>query len=148
MMIDKMTFNQISNVKSQSLARGLDARLDAKLDKKATAGTSFADMLKAPEKAANKIDKTSKLYKQCLELESFLVQSVLDGARKTVQKSGLLDTGFAGQTYEDMLWQQYAEKVTQNSDLGLADECYLELTGQRGTTAPNRASAPHLALNA
>jgi len=78
------------------------------------------------------IDRTSKLYEQCEALESFLIKNLLDGMRKTVMKSDLMDEGFAGQMYEDMLYDQYATNMTKNSNFGLADMAYLELTGQRG----------------
>ncbi|WP_304224472.1 rod-binding protein [Gracilinema caldarium] len=78
------------------------------------------------------IDKKSKLYEQCEALESFLVKNLLEGMRKTVMKSELIDEGFAGKMYEDMLYDHYAESMTKNSGFGLADLAYIELTGQRG----------------
>ncbi|MDR2768066.1 MAG: rod-binding protein [Treponema sp.] len=78
------------------------------------------------------IDKSSKLYEQCEALETFLVKNLLSGMRKTVQKSGLVDAGFAGEVYEDMLWDEYAKEYTKSADFGLAELAYLELTGQRG----------------
>jgi flagellar protein FlgJ len=78
------------------------------------------------------IDRKSKLYEQCEALESFLIKNLLDGMRKTVMKSDLMDEGFAGKMYEDMLYDQYATNMTKNSNFGLADMAYLELTGQRG----------------
>jgi flagellar protein FlgJ len=77
------------------------------------------------------VDKTSKLYEQCQELETFLVKNLLTGMRNTVQKSGLIEDGLAGKFYEDMLWDEYAKSFTQNAGFGLADQAYLELTGQR-----------------
>ncbi|MDR0388953.1 MAG: rod-binding protein [Spirochaetaceae bacterium] len=78
------------------------------------------------------VDKTSKLYETCLELEGFLVKTLISGMRSTVQKSGLIDEGFAGKMYEDMLYDEYAREFTRNAGFGLADMAYLELTGQRG----------------
>lgn len=78
------------------------------------------------------IDRNSPLYEQCEALEGFLIKNMLDGMRKTVMKSGLMDEGFAGKMYEDMLYDQYATNMTENSNFGLADMAYLELTGQRG----------------
>ncbi|MDR2784846.1 MAG: rod-binding protein [Treponema sp.] len=78
------------------------------------------------------IDKKDKLYEQCLELETFLVKTLIKSMRGTVQKSGLIDTGFAGTMYEDMLYDEYAKDFTKNAGFGLADTAYLELTGQRG----------------
>ncbi|GHU78646.1 hypothetical protein FACS189462_3660 [Spirochaetia bacterium] len=108
-------------------------------------GNSFADILtKAqndesetfPSSIGNfhkaKIDKTGKLYEQCEALETFLVKNLITGMRNTVQKSGLLDQGFAGEMYEDMLYDEYTRDFTKNANFGLADIAYLELTGQRG----------------
>jgi flagellar protein FlgJ len=78
------------------------------------------------------IDKTDKLYEQCAALETFIVKTLLSGMRNTVQKSGLVDEGFAGKMYEDMLWDERAKDFTKNANFGLADLAYLELTGQRG----------------
>jgi flagellar protein FlgJ len=78
------------------------------------------------------IDKKDKLYEQCEALETFLVKNILSGMRKNVMKSNLLDTGMAGEIYEDMLWDEYAKEYTRSSGFGLAELAYLELTGQRG----------------
>jgi flagellar protein FlgJ len=78
------------------------------------------------------IDKTGKLYEQCLELETFLVKTLIKGMRNTVQKANLIDTGFAGEMYEDMLYDEYTKDFTKNANFGLAETAYLELTGQRG----------------
>jgi flagellar protein FlgJ len=81
---------------------------------------------------AAKIDKTDKLYEQCMELEIFLVKTLVSSMRSTVQKSSLVDEGFAGKMYEDMLYDEYARNFAKNANFGLADMAYLELTGQRG----------------
>jgi flagellar protein FlgJ len=78
------------------------------------------------------IDKQDKLYEQCLELEIFLVKNLVSSMRNTVQKSGLIDEGFAGKMYEDMLYDEYARDFTMNANFGLAEQAYLELSGQRG----------------
>jgi flagellar protein FlgJ len=79
-----------------------------------------------------KIDKTDKLYEQCLELEIFLVKTLVGSMRNTVQKSGLIDEGYAGKMYEDMLYDEYARNFAKNASFGMAEMAYLELTGQRG----------------
>jgi flagellar protein FlgJ len=73
-----------------------------------------------------------KLYEQCEALEGFLIRNMLKGMRKTVIKSDLVDTGFAGEVYEDMLWDEYAKAYAEKADFGLAEMAYLELTGRRG----------------
>jgi len=78
------------------------------------------------------IDKTDKLYEQCLELEIFMVKTLISSMRNTIQKSGLIEEGFAGKMYEDMLYDEYAREFTKSANFGMADLAYLELTGQRG----------------
>jgi len=73
------------------------------------------------------VDKTDKLYQLCLELETFLVKNLLTGMRNTVQKSGLIDEGFAGKIYEDMLYDEYAKDLTKNAGFGLAEQAYRQL---------------------
>jgi len=77
------------------------------------------------------IDKTDKLYEACMELETFLIKNLIKSMRSTVQKTGLIDTGFAGQVYEDMLYDEYAKTFAQNANLGFAEMAYRELTGTR-----------------
>ena len=76
------------------------------------------------------IDRTDELYEQCRELESFVIKNLLEGMRKTVQKSGLMDGGFAGDMYEDMLYDEYATSLSKTAGFGLADQAYLELKGR------------------
>jgi len=73
------------------------------------------------------IDKEDKLYKLCLELETFLVKNLLTSMRNTVQKSGFIDEGFAGKMYEDMLYDEYAKDYTKNANFGLAEQAYKQL---------------------
>ncbi|MCL2557004.1 MAG: rod-binding protein [Treponema sp.] len=86
----------------------------------------------APLPPGATIDRESELYKQCSELEYFLVKTLVDSMRSTVQRSGLIEQSFAGDMYEDMLFDEYARSLTQNANFGLAEMAYLELTGQRG----------------
>jgi flagellar protein FlgJ len=78
------------------------------------------------------IDKKDKLYEQCEALETFLLKTLINGMRKTVEKSEFNKSGFAGEMYEDMLYDEYAKDFTRSAGFGLAELAYLELTGQRG----------------
>ena len=77
----------------------------------------------------SQIDKEDKLYQLCLELETFLVKNLLNSMRSTIQKSGLVDEGFAGKMYEDMLYEEYAKSFTMNANFGLAEQAYRQLKG-------------------
>lgn len=79
------------------------------------------------------IDKTSELYAQSKELENYMVKMMLSSARKTIQKSTLFgENDYARDMYEDMMYDNYAEALTKNSHFGLADQIYIELSGQKG----------------
>lgn len=71
------------------------------------------------------IDRTSELYEKSMELESYFVKQMLSEMRKTVMKSQ--ESDFAQQTYEDMLYDEYATSMTKNAGFGLADQIYLSL---------------------
>ncbi|MDR2601438.1 MAG: rod-binding protein [Spirochaetaceae bacterium] len=106
-----------------------------------TAGGGFAAMLKeggaqaeSGETAKSKkpfVDKNDKLYEQCEALETFLLKTLVNGMRKTVEKSGFTKPDFAGEMYEDMLYDEYAKTFSKNAGFGLAELAYIELTGQR-----------------
>ncbi|MCL2230592.1 MAG: rod-binding protein [Treponema sp.] len=91
----------------------------------------FEDMLRrhySPQSDAQEpIDKNDKLFQLCLELETFLVKNLLTSMRNTVQKSGLVEEGFAGKMYEDMLYDEYAKDLTKNAGFGLAEQAYNQL---------------------
>ena len=80
------------------------------------------------------IDRSSKLFEMCQEFETFLLKTLITSMRDTVQKSELLDTGFAGKIYEDMLYDEYTKDFARNAGFGFAEMAYLDLTGQRGKT--------------
>jgi len=86
--------------------------------------------IKSPIPGKEPIDKTDKLYELCLELETFLIKNLIKGMRNTVQKSNLIDTGFAGEVYEDMLYDEYAKAYAKNASFGLAEMAYRELAGK------------------
>ncbi|GMO53538.1 MAG: hypothetical protein Ta2G_11600 [Termitinemataceae bacterium] len=77
-------------------------------------------------------DDDKKLYEQCEALETFLLKNLISGMRKTVQKSEFSKGGFAGEMYEDMLYDEYAKDFSKNAGFGFAELAYLELKGQRG----------------
>lgn len=79
------------------------------------------------------IDRTSQLYEQSMELENYMVKMMLSSARKTVMKSSLSGDGnsYARDMYEDMLYDNYAEALTKDAGFGLADQIYIELSGQK-----------------
>lgn len=75
------------------------------------------------------IDKTSALYEQALELESYFIKVMLESMRKTLTEKTLAgDQSFAGKMYKDMMYDELGRTLTKHSGSGLADQIYLELT--------------------
>lgn len=78
------------------------------------------------------IDRTSRLYEQALELESYMVKIMLSSMKNTVQKSEFSGSdNFAGNMYDDMLYDELSRTVTRSAGFGLADQVYLQLSENR-----------------
>jgi len=118
-------FSSTSVQEAQSGTTSAFENLLKKSQEKDVSNTSFSSAKKVP------IDKTDKLYEACMELETFLIKNLIKSMRSTVQKNKLIDTGFAGEVYEDMLYDEYAKAFAQNANFGFAEMAYRELTGMR-----------------
>lgn len=91
-----------------------------------------------PETAA-KGQVNEKLLQACQNFEAVFIKQMLDSMRNTVPKDGMLDGGIGQNIYEDMLYQQYADKMAKTANLGLSRLLYNQLSG-RSLTAPIRPS--------
>ncbi len=76
------------------------------------------------------IDRSSDLYKACVDFESLFVKQMLSAMRETVPKDGLLDGGMGRDIFEDMLYDEYAKKMAQTASFGLADTIYLQIASK------------------
>lgn len=99
-------------------------------------GPSFGDALDSAaglsgpraSGTASKRAEDRRLRDACFEMESLLVGKMLKEMRKTVHKSGWINGGFAEEIFEDMLYDEYALSLSKNSNLGLADMLYTQLS--------------------
>ena len=73
-----------------------------------------------------------KLKQACSDFEAIFIKQMLDSMRKTVQKTGLNDGGYAEELYQDMLYDQYAEKMSKTAHLGVAELMYRQLSTSQG----------------
>lgn len=81
------------------------------------------------EKPATRVkEKDKKLMHVCIEMESLFVARMLREMRNTVHKNALLHGGFAEEVFEDMLYDEYALRLSKTSNLGLAKMLYEELS--------------------
>jgi len=84
-----------------------------------------------PSQVKPTVDKTSELYKVCLDFEAIFIKQMLNVMRKTVEKNGLLDGGMSEDIFEDMLYDEYAKKMAQTAQFGLAETMYLQINHQK-----------------
>lgn len=72
-----------------------------------------------------------KLKEACKDFESLFIKQMLNTMRKTVHKSGLIDGGMAEEYFEDMLYDKYADRMSETAGLGIGDLLYKDVSGQR-----------------
>ncbi|MBL8967147.1 MAG: rod-binding protein, partial [Spirochaetaceae bacterium] len=72
----------------------------------------------------------SALYEQCAEFESIFAKMMLKEMRNTVEKSGLVDGGWAENIFQDMLDDEYSKSMAKTANFGLADQLYRQLSGR------------------
>ncbi len=123
-------------IKDEDIASKL-VRVPAKAGSTAdTGGESFTSVLSKAVRTGGSgpaADTTKhagqdkRLWDACIEMESLLVGRMLKEMRKTVQKSGWMNGGFAEEIFEDMLYDEYALSLSRNSNLGMAKMLYNEL---------------------
>lgn len=77
--------------------------------------------------SVNKADDAA-LKEACRDFEAIFLEQMLKSMRQTVPKNGLLDGGMAEDIFEDMLYQNYAGKMADSADLGLADMLYRQIS--------------------
>lgn len=68
-----------------------------------------------------------KLYETCVELESVFISKVLDAMRASISHSDLIPRGFATETFESMLYEEYAKEISKSKSTGIADILYNQL---------------------
>jgi flagellar protein FlgJ len=85
----------------------------------------------SPSQVRPSVDKSSELYKACLDFEAIFIKQMLNVMRKSVQKEGLLDGGLSEDIFEDMLYDEYAQKMAQTAQFGLAETMYLQINHQK-----------------
>jgi len=78
--------------------------------------------------SAQKVDKDSKLYQACEDFQAVFIKQMLDTMRKTVDKSGGLNPPNEGEkVFDDMLYDEYAKKMSKSSGFDLADNLYKQM---------------------
>ncbi|MDD2372751.1 MAG: rod-binding protein [Syntrophomonadaceae bacterium] len=87
------------------------------------------DFSRCLESAINE-KNNKKLYTACQELESVFLNKVLDSMRQSIPRGEFSGQSFATDTFESMLYTEYARSVSKTGSLGIADAIYKQLTSQ------------------
>ena len=69
-----------------------------------------------------------KIKQACSDFEAIFIKQMLDSMRKTVEKTSLLGGGMAEDIFEDMIYDEYAKKMSNTGNLGLKDMLYRQLS--------------------
>ena len=76
--------------------------------------------------------RIAAVKEQCVELETELVKIMVSQMFKTINKTGFIDGGAGEEMFKGMLHDQYAESLSKNSNLGIAEQIYKQIAGYTG----------------
>lgn len=85
------------------------------------------DFQKALDNAINQKDD-KKLREACRQLESVFVNMMFKQMRSTVQKTDLMGDDSSVETYEDMLFDNYATEMSKGKGVGIAEMLYKQMS--------------------
>ena len=71
-----------------------------------------------------------KLREACKDFESLFVKQMLNAMKKTVNKTDLIKRNMGEDIFEDMLYDEYAKKMTETAELGIGKMMYEQLSRQ------------------
>ena len=91
------------------------------------AGSSGSSNISSMEREL-KNSNDEKVKQACSDFEAIFIKQRLDSMRKTVDKTSLLGGGMAEDIFEDMIYDEYAKKMSKTGDFGIKDMLYKQLS--------------------
>jgi Rod binding domain-containing protein len=99
------------------------------------------------ENIANKVgggvQKDADLQSAAQDFEAIFLHKMLESMRKTVPKSGLLES-FSSDMYQSMFDEELANEMSQKGELGLADFMYKQLDVTQPKNQYSNGNSGHL----
>ena len=109
--------------------------IDAVFDRYSVTAARAPEMPRVPADADEQ-----RLREVTRDFEAIFVKTMLDSMRKTLNReSRMFDGGMAEEFFEDMLYEQYAKRMTETARLGIADLLYQQLSPQISTVSARDA---------
>jgi len=105
------------------------------IPKTMTATPSYGETLEKKEfsrclESAINEKNNKKLHAACQELESVFINKVLDSMLQSIPRGEFTGHSFATETFESMLYTEYARSMSKTGSLGIAEVIYKQLSGQ------------------
>ena len=69
-----------------------------------------------------------KLYDAAQEFEAFFLEKMFKEMKKNVPKNELINGGFAEEVFDDLLTTERVRNISQQSEFGLAEKMYQQLS--------------------
>lgn len=110
-------------IESSYMPLNFQSKTDAAINK----AESQKDFARDLQQALNSKDD-AKLYKECQKLEAVFLNKVLQSARAAIPRSDFINRGFATETFESMLYEEYANQISQTDSIGIADILFRQLS--------------------
>jgi len=111
----------------------INTTTDPSLSVEESRNNSFQSVIK--NKLNDKDQK--KLYEACQELEAVWLSKVMETMRNTINRSDLIPRSFAEETFESMLYDEYAKNMSKTGQMGIAELLYQQLSNSGEKTASN-----------
>lgn len=92
---------------------------------------TFSYPINASQVKKATIDKTSDLYKAAQDFEALFIKQMLDAMRKTLNtQDDMVGSGTGQDMYNDMLYDEYAKKMSSTGQFGIADMIYEQVSSK------------------
>ena len=91
------------------------------------ASSALESKLKGSSVSAGEL---KKLKEACQDFEAIFIKQMLDSMKKTVHRSELTKKNMGEEVFDDMLYDEYAKKMSGTAGLGVGDMMFRQLSRQ------------------